>query len=89
MVRLAAARMAGARKLTVRMLGARELAAQVAAGGLAPVLVVRQEWQSGPEGHHARQRKVRLLGEDLDLVDAQGDAEFTAPGVETSEPGLR
>src|SRR5580704_4787000 len=125
MIRLAAARMFGARRLAGWMLGgrglavhevdagkladralgtgdlaARGLAARVAARvaarlaarlafvGMVRVLVARQEPEPGLEGRDTGQLEVGSLGENLDLVDGQGDAEFTAPGVEAGEAAV-
>ena len=67
------------------LMAARELAAGAGCPGcrgIVRVLVARQEPQSGPQRHHTGQLEVRPLGENLDLVDGQGDADFTAPGVQ-------
>src|SRR5580700_625006 len=116
MIRLAAARMFGARRLAGWMLGGRgvavhevdagkladralgtgDLAARVAARlaarlafvGIVRVLVARQEPEPGLEGRDTGQLEVGSLGENLDLVDGQGDAEFTAPGVEAGEAAV-
>ena len=65
-------------------LTARELAARVAVRGIVRVLVARQEPESLPERHDAGQLEMGPLGENLDLVDGQGDAEFTAPSVQAA-----
>src|ERR1700731_3449555 len=81
-----AARVTG-RRLAARVTS-RRLAARVAGRGIVWVLVARQEPKSGPQRQHARQLEVGPLGQNLDLVDGQGDADFTAPGVQAPEPAV-
>ncbi len=72
------------------LLGTREQAARVLAAlmrvGFVRVLAGRQEAEPGLEGHGTGQFEVRPLGENLELVDGQGDTDLAAPGVDAGQP---
>src|SRR3984957_14437530 len=68
------------------MLAARGHARRVRAFG---VFAGGQEPDGGLERHHTGQLEMGSLGEDLDLMDGQGDADLTAPRVDAGQPAHR
>lgn len=79
-----------AREQTVRMLGAQMQGARMLGARLAVRLVRvragRQQPEAALESLDPGQLQVRPLGEHLELVDGQRDADVAAPGVDAGQP---